>query len=58
MRKFEVGMDYKDRNGRVRKCTKKTEKSIWFDRYRYELKTDSEGNEYTTEIIRVRNFQA
>lgn len=58
MRKFEIGMDYKDRNGCTRKCTKKTEKSIWFDGYRYELKTDLEGNEYTTATIRVRNFQA
>lgn len=33
--KFEVGRKYYDNFGRLRKCTKRTEKSVWFDRYRF-----------------------
>ena len=58
MRKFEIGKKYKDHRGHMRTCTKKTEKSVGFDGYRHELKMDLEGNEYTTVIVRVRNFQA
>lgn len=58
MGKFEVGKEYADRNGHVMKCTKKTDKSVWLNGYRYELKSDRDGNEYTTAIIRVRDVQA
>lgn len=58
MGKFEVGKEYKNYNGDVKKCTKKTDKSVWFNGYRYALQTDSKGNEYTTITIRVKDFQA
>lgn len=58
MRTFEIGKEYKDRNGHIKKCTKKTDKSVWFDGYRFELKTDLDGNEYTTAVVRVRDIQA
>lgn len=58
MKKFEVGKEYTDYSGSAKKCTKRTDKSVWFDGFRYELKTDIEGNEYTTAIIRVKEFKA
>lgn len=58
MKKFEVGKKYTDYCGDVKVCTKKTDKSVWFNGQRYDLKTDLNGNEYTTAVVRVRDFQA
>ena len=57
-KKFEVGKEYTDCNGHTEKCTKKTDKSVWFNNQRYDLKTDLNGNEYTTTVVRIKNFQA
>ena len=35
--KFEVGKRYYDNFGRLHKCTKRTDKSIWFDGNRFVL---------------------
>ena len=58
MKKFEIGKEYTDYSGDIKKCTKKTDKSVWFNNQRYDLKTDSDGNEYTTVVVRVKDFQA
>ncbi len=58
MKKFEVGKEYKDRIGNIVKCTRRTEKSVWFNNRRYEIKTDSQGNEITKVIIRVTDVKA
>lgn len=58
MKKFEVGKMYKGRYGKECKCTKRTDKSVWLDGNRYEIKTDCKGNEYTTTVIRVTDFKS
>lgn len=58
MGKFEVGKFYKGYHGQEKKCTKRTENSVWLDGYRFNIKTDNEGNEYTTAIVRVTDFKA
>lgn len=57
MKKFEVGKKYKNYTGKECECTKKTDKSVWFDGVRYELKGYN-GNEYTVTTIRVKDFEA
>ena len=35
--KFEVGKRYARKNGSFELCTKRTDKSVWFDGYRYNI---------------------
>ena len=58
MQKFEVGKKYRGHGNNVYECTKKSEKSVWFDGHRFELKTDTKGCEYTTSIYRVKDIDA
>lgn len=58
MKRFEVGKEYKDFHGYSHKCTKRSDKSVWFNGNRYGLNTDRNGNEYTTNIFRLVDIQA
>lgn len=63
MKKFEVGKEYRDRTGMIVKCIRRTDKSVYFSNkyhsdYRQSIKMDSEGNEFTTTTIKVKDVEA
>ena len=50
--KFEVGRRYYDSFRHLRKCTKRTDKSAWFDGYRFVLQSRN-GVEYVNGAFRI-----
>lgn len=50
--KFEVGRRYYDNYGNLQKCTKRTDRSVWFGRYRLLIKCGN-GVEYTSGTLRI-----
>lgn len=50
--KFEVGRKYYDNYGRLHTCTKRTEKSVWFNGHRFVLHS-SRNVEYVNGAYRV-----
>ena len=50
--KFEVGRKYYDNFGKLRTCTKRTDKSAWFNGYRFVIH-NRYGIEYVNGAVRI-----